>query len=628
MELNYSSDIDIIYIYESDGETLGSESTVTNREFFDKLSRRITRTLTEPSEIGHLYRVDLRLRPGGTQGNLSTSLPSLVSYYKSWAELWEKQAAIKARFSAGDPALGRRAVKELHTIAYRENEPTFVIDEIRRIKDEIDTKISRKGETHSNVKLGRGGIRELEFSIQALQLVHGGADRWLRSTSTLMALLRLHDKGLISAVSYSELYHAYLFLRRVEHLLQIDRNLQTHLLPADEGELRVVAGGTGFLDDEESRGTDKFLERLGEVRDGIRSFYASILSETSQTALVESAGRGEEEPIFHREDLSEDTKLILKRIKGLFPSEERASPSTSAFSMIEKSLAGVKNINRTLRKLESFLISLSSEKGEWDVPSKLRETHQPLLQLFAKSEFLSNILIRRPSLLFSVENPWLKKKEADYEPKLVVGEEATLGEAMSRLRRVKDHLTFAIGFHDLAVPGHLFAANVSLSKLADSIVKTALERIARQYEGEAWRPDSLTIISLGRLGTKKIGYDSDLDLLFVHSDPEGSPAVHEFFQKMARETVNFLTTITQDGFLYRVDCRLRPRGKEGELSNRYERFLEYFREGAEVWEKSSFLKARFIAGDHELAGRLIRETESEIFRSFRFDAYASMLRLG
>ncbi|MFQ5455785.1 MAG: hypothetical protein ACE5EA_06220 [Nitrospirota bacterium] len=273
-ELNFSSDIDIIFIYDSDGTTSGGEDErISNNLFFIKLGEEILKGVGEITEEGNCYRVDMRLRPEGKRGALVRSLESYERYYKSHSEIWERQALIKARFSAGDKHLGKRFSKIIQSIIYNISQLDSVIFYIRRIKERIDQKINVKGLRHTHVKLGYGGIREIEFIVQTLQLLYGGQDNRIRDNNTLSGIKRLYKNGYLKEEEYCDLSAAYRFMRKVEHRIQIVHDQQTHTIPKDTGELQKLIKRLGYKG---KKANEEFVKEYRSYTEKVRIIYNSI----------------------------------------------------------------------------------------------------------------------------------------------------------------------------------------------------------------------------------------------------------------------------------------------------------------------------------------------------------------
>ncbi|HXH27498.1 MAG TPA: glutamate-ammonia-ligase adenylyltransferase, partial [Candidatus Polarisedimenticolia bacterium] len=288
-ELNYSSDIDIVYLYARDGETAGGEAGdrggIGNKEFFARLAAEVTRLIGGSGPEGQVFRVDLGLRPGGKDGEPVSSLRSALAYYRSWAEPWERQALLKARPVAGDLDLGHRLLRPLEPLVYPMTPDPYLALEIGAMKDRIDAQLSAAGRSETDIKLGRGGIRELEFCIQALQLRYGGRDPWLRHPNSLLALHRLAEKGYLAYADFAALSQAYIFLRDLEHRLQLGLNRQTATLPGGPSEWRILARRMRFADPVSGREGEILAAELERHRGVVRAFYDTVFGDAAQSRI-------------------------------------------------------------------------------------------------------------------------------------------------------------------------------------------------------------------------------------------------------------------------------------------------------------------------------------------------------
>ncbi|MCI0409523.1 MAG: hypothetical protein L0191_13345, partial [Acidobacteria bacterium] len=375
-ELNYSSDIDLVYVYSREGQTAGAgsnpDSVISNREFFTRLGEGITQRIAGISPEGQVFRVDLGLRPGGADGELVSSQRALLSYFRTWARTWERQSLIKVRDSAGETSLGDGIARSLKDCVDPPGGSALVALEIKEMKDRIDEELARKGCGDVDLKLGRGGIRELEFAVQALQMTHGRSEPWVHEGNTLRALHRLADKDLVTYGEHASLAQAYTFLRQVEHRLQLERNRQTYHLPSEEALLRALARRMGFL---ERDGTEAFLGELDRHRRAVREFYDRVFGTLSQPTLEASEPDPLLDPIseaalpalLSRDDTlaSEEAIRLFKRIRRLFspeqigPMERRGVRRVS--SAILQEVTSAPESERALINLERFLSSLLVE---------------------------------------------------------------------------------------------------------------------------------------------------------------------------------------------------------------------------------------------------------------------------
>ena len=638
-ELNYSSDVDLLLVYSIDGETRGIEgkprSAIGNKEFFTLLAQILTSRLSSPPGGGWLLRPDWGLRPGGQDGDLTLPLPATLAYYRSWARPWERQALIKARPVAGDLELGRQFLAELQEIVYPASPPPDAIDAIRHMKDKIDASLAGLGAVGEDLKLGRGGIREIEFSIQGRQILHAGGDAWLREANSLHALHRLAERGHLPRLEHRALADAYLFLREAEHRIQIRRNLQRSALPADGKEKRVLARAMGHLEPAGPRAVDEFLALLHTHQDAVRSHYDAFLAAQAQELLdlgpapdpfLDPMGEAEVQGQLEQAGWSSAGTLtgIVKRIARLLTPQASSAAVRRAFRRLTPILMrqGVRlgNAPRALRNLERLLESLTVDENRLQYFLERPERLPAILRLLEGSQPLSNLLIHRPELIGeqSFENalaaePSLRAHQTNAAARVAGGQ--SLARMMAELRRYQQAETLLIGLKDLSHQLSLRTACRALSVLAEACLRVALD-VAAEAEGiprQEGRPFAgFCILALGRLGYREMDYGSDLDLVFLYRAGPGDAEAHARANALAARVHEVLTTITREGALYAVDTRLRPFGSEGELAQPAESLVQYLRGPAGVWEMQSYLKARSVAGDIKIGQRLMRRAERAI----------------
>jgi glutamate-ammonia-ligase adenylyltransferase len=644
-ELNYSSDIDLVYAFSREGQTAGRdgdpETTVSNREFFTRVAQAMTQRISGISPEGQVFRVDLGLRPGGKDGELVHSRRSLVSYYRTWARTWERQALLKVRASAGDPAFGETVVQDLSACVHVGGSAALVALEIKEMKDRIDEELSRLGRSDRDLKLGRGGIRELEFAVQGLQMAHGAALPWIHEANTLRALHRLADKDLVTFGEHALLDRAYAFLRKTEHRVQLERNRQTALLPADAEGLRSLARRMGFTEKDAS---GDFLAELNRHRESVRGFYDRVFGRISQPSLSADAPDSLLDPISDR-DLArvlgpggaaagEDSVRLFKRIRRLFapeqirPAERRQVRRISAAMLQE--ITSAPEPGRVLLNLERFLSSLWVEPAARHAFLRKAEWIPPLLRLLAQSEHLSQALTRHPRILQELGSVSESMRDADaaaWVEELNTALRAAPGarEVAAEMRRFHQRQLLFTGLRDVHHQENLGRILLRLTRLAETCLSAGDEAAMRLAAASA--PGSrFCIFGLGRLGTRELDYGSDLDLIFVvEPGPQGDLA-KESARRRAETLIHLLTAITQEGALYNVDLRLRPAGAEGELVQTRSGLLEYFRSTARTWERMAILKARPVAGDLELGWDLLADLEGVVFGSLERDALSTEVR--
>jgi glutamate-ammonia-ligase adenylyltransferase len=542
-ELNYASDIDLLLIFSENGNTSGSGSkgVITNGEYFSKLAERVLRTVGGRGGEDAAYRVDLRLRPHGRIGPLALTLADTIAYYKNEAADWERQVLIRSRASAGNESLYHKFFYSVESSVFSvDRSVDEALENVRLSKQKID--VHSKAAAGIDIKLGSGGIREIEFIAQALQIAHGGRDRWLRVPHTLISLDRLTDRGLISGLEHTRLSDAYDFLRRLEHILQIENGLQTHLLPNEVGKRTLMAKRLGLEP-----------ERLGAV---LKRHLINVHS-------------------------------VFERVFRLVPVEAGPQPSGSN------------------REPDSNLPTSTV----LEVVSKAAPRYLPVLK--ARQELLEG--------LDKIGQPFPKR---DYFEILgaAVAKAEVHAEALNRLRRAWYRQLLEIVVSDATGTLELSECKRLQTELAEASIKLALRMAADEAAKKfGSSPEcSIAVLALGKLAGKGMDYDSDLDLIFVHSAsasgdaPAMGPSPREFYARVVEIFTVVLSSVTRDGNLYRVDLRLRPHGNDGPLVISERRIKEYFEKEADIWELLAFVKLRAVSGDMQFANTLEESLRSII----------------
>ena len=639
-ELNYSSDIDLLFLYSEDGETSGAgeRGATTNREFFVKLAERVARIVGSPAGEGAAYRVDLRLRPHGRDGALAVSLKEALRYYREKAHAWELQVLIRARAAAGSQGLFARFGEGARGRVYRQEQTVAqALADVRLAKQKID-RFHAEESRGFNVKLGRGGIREIEFIAQALQLAHGGRDAWLQAPHTLISLGRLADRGLIEEHERSELSDAYNFLRTVEHRLQMEQGLQTHTVPEDPARRALLARRMHFaperateefdealrrhtaavgrafarvfdVEDESRREGDALRVRADSAAASASSDSGSGGAETQAEGTTQTQAQPRPEPDEAAEDLNVRAAAAVFA-QGLARGGDEL-PSAGEVERILREEAA-RSLSRRRALLLSARVGASLAKtsgGEGFSTEALRN----LVRLCGASEYFGEVLMSNPSLIPSVATPAARVFARDQRALLraaVDGERTFRGE-LAALRRAWTHLVVEIGARDAAGELTLQESNALQTSLAAASINVGLlvarRELARRYGRLAAGP-RLSALGLGRLASGGMDYGSDLDLVLVYDEEVPSPikglTCEQAYARMVELLVNALSSLTRDGSLYRVDLRLRPDGKNGPLASSSRAFVEYVRTRAGVWEWLAHVKLRAVAGDQEF-GRLV-----------------------
>lgn len=587
-ELNYSSDIDLMFVYSANGETDGREP-ISNREFFSKLANHLTDVLSTHTAEGRCYRVDLRLRPEGRLGDVALSVDAMRAYYEQRARDWELQMLIKARVAAGDRAPGQELLDAVEALIYRSTLDFSAVESVSETRERIHEKAGRRRMRGGglNVKLARGGIRDIEFLVQCLQRLHGGREPWVRRAGTRLALRRLRDKELLSDTEYSRLASAYEFLRHLEHRLQIVDDRQTHELPTDREELEILARRmpgwkAGSVPSAEGllRMLNLHLEEVQEIYERVIHSQQPIYYSPHPEAFA-GAGpdAGEAEP-----------ELLAPAVSNLVRFLDERAPRLAA--TIARS-----RLRQGARAFEHFLEQVL-DRPEW---LEWLETDRALagyvIDLFEHSSHFAEQLVRKPELLEELGH-------IGEAPDRVPDYAQTVGAARDAggLRRLFARQMLRIQAESICLRTPIFDTLKRTSALADAAI-AACYRMAVEDVRRTWRPaqagyeprDQMVTVALGRLGMTEFDLASDADLVFVL--PDADAAEITFWTRVAERMIQLITAYTGDGVLFAVDTRLRPNGREGMLVQTEQAFKDYFAQRAEAWEGITYMKSRAVAGN-------------------------------
>ncbi|HIJ96195.1 MAG TPA: bifunctional [glutamate--ammonia ligase]-adenylyl-L-tyrosine phosphorylase/[glutamate--ammonia-ligase] adenylyltransferase [Desulfuromonadales bacterium] len=651
-ELNFSSDIDIIYFHDANqGETAGAESgsggkkgAVSLHTFFNKLGELISKALSQVTEDGFVFRVDVGLRPEGKSGDMAVSLRSAEIYYESWGQSWERTAMLKARPVAGSLGLGERLLKTLQPFIYRKYLDYNLIDDMKQMKQKIDASLARSREGEINLKLGRGGIREIEFFIQALQLVYAGKSPKLRERNSLQALDTLLAANLLGEDDHCKLKEAYRFLRSVEHRIQVVQERQTHNLPVKEEEMLALSRRSGFLRD---NGQERFSEVLEGHRSNVSLIYGSLFLSRDQKLEQDLNPEvllfldPKADPDLVKDMLAErrfeDVERAYENLVQLRRGPENGNLAERSRRMLEKitplllqEVFSSPDPDMALINLERFMAAIASRSSCYALLAEKRAAISLLVSLFGMSEFLSKILISHPELLESLiagGDALLSKTRSSMEEEIdsLLEQSDYFEDYLDILRRYHNEEVLRIGLND--IHGRLMQGEITTQlSLLGEVCLAAAFRLAvaelHRFGHPTWQHDgvvteaNLAIIAMGKLGGRELNYHSDLDIIFVYdhqgvTDGEKQITNHEYFAKLAQKIISILTMQTREGYVYKIDTRLRPSGNAGPLVTSLDSFLTYHRTEAQNWERQALTKARVVLGDDKLAGQLqdiIRQT--------------------
>jgi glutamate-ammonia-ligase adenylyltransferase len=622
-ELNYSSDIDLLYLH-GDGEN--PAGAITNREYFIRLAQQITEILSRPTVEGAVFRIDLRLRPQGSEGEPVSGLAEAQRYYAAAAHDWELQALIKARHSAGSLELAREFIRGVQPRVYT-TDLNFAAIETALMSREKMGRHRRKSHAaitspgSINIKLDCGGIRDIEFLVQCLQRVYGGPEAWLRSRGTLFSLQKLHDKNHLSGKDFHELNSSYEFFRRVEHRLQLRRGQQTHRLPQSGPELEILNRSIG---EHPSTGGDRhLLSRVRESMIVVGNIYSRIIhAEQIQHGQDEAGTEFRLRPLAEAE---------LGREQSFFQILQRLAADAPAIYEI----AARRDLSsRVRRNLHRFLSSALTSSERYTVVLGEPAALEKALHIFEVSDYLTDVLVRYPEELGTLAKypaaqpagPALPLEQnqgtgaaGDAFLQYVAAAKAPYSEKLSLLRQHYRRQLFANGVRDFLEERPVFDSLHDTSTLADSAIEAALA-IAR--EGEISR--SFAVLALGRLGTNEFDIGSDADLLFLSGGQRGVHAT----ARIASQIVEVLSAYTREGTLFAVDARLRPRGTEGELVTTVPALRSYFGPTGEAraWEALSYTKLRFVAGSGAVAEQASEVVQQGLERFQHSPEFAAQVR--
>jgi glutamate-ammonia-ligase adenylyltransferase len=624
-ELNYSSDIDVIFVYGEDGRTTGgSAGRVDNGDFFADAARMIVDALESVTDEGHAFRVDLRLRPEGRMGALILSLDAYRAYVADRAELWERQALIKARVCAGDPAVGARFLELVRPFVFRPGLDQAIVGAIRGMKRAIDRSLLAKGSQRTNVKLGIGGIREVEFLVQALQLLYAGDDPWLRERNTLRAIFRLTERGYLSPALGRFLGDALVHLRTVEHRLQILHELQTHTLPEEPVAQGLLARRMGVPGSPRAAGR-QFRVRHRRVTRGVhaafREFFAAPPAAARRPLRIPSytalKATGFADPDRARQNL----RLVLEG-RPLIPYPAAAGRALRAmFPVLLDALWQSPDPDEALNQFERFVAAAGPRTAYLELLAAQPELLGNLVRLCARGELVTQLLVTQPELLGALASPATfaapKRKPGFRRELAAVFATPGRAERRDRLRRLKQAEELGITWRMLLGVTDAEGFSREMTALADATLAVgwlmALEETAATHgvpRDAAGGMIPAAIIGIGKFGGRELTTGSDLDLFVVYglagmTDGRSPVEAHVFYDHAVESLASILGDITSAGVVFPVDLRLRPGSKGSGFATSKAAVAQYYREWADPWERQTLTRARLVGGDPRL-GRVVR----------------------
>ncbi|HET9917834.1 MAG TPA: bifunctional [glutamate--ammonia ligase]-adenylyl-L-tyrosine phosphorylase/[glutamate--ammonia-ligase] adenylyltransferase [Candidatus Binatia bacterium] len=638
-ELNFSSDVDVIFLYANDeGESSGGRRGKTGaREFFSAVGQKIIHAMGDVNEDGFVFRIDLRLRPLGANGPLVQSTDSAMLYYESWGQCWERAAMIKARPVAGAIELGTRFLKEIEPFIYRRYLDYTTVDELRHMKERIENELLTGDDKARNLKLGYGGIREIEFFTQALQLVNGGYEPNLRGPSTLPALVELAKRKLISIEERDKLTDAYRFLRQAEHKVQIVQEGHAHSIPEGKDEEQVYARRLGYTRKGKLGERERFWRDHHRYTNTVRNIFDRLFYSAQKE--IESKAASAEGAIWN--DLDSEALITKQLAKAGFAEPEKAyenllavrdgevySPPSPKRLKVMRTLgpALIAEIaksgapDRALFNLASFSHRIGGRTGFLTLLAEKPETMRLLVTLFADSQFLTDLFLKRPELIDTLIRADLTRIDKSRDDMLAelchnLSEVEDIEGKLNALRRYKNEEFIRIGLHDLGGSIEFLAVLRQLSDLAEACLQAALDLTLADLNAKfgAVAGGRFAVVGGGKIGAREIDYNSDLDLVFIYEAGEdaqsrggsqGRLPAHEFYVRVGQRLPTYLSAPTEEGVAYKIDMQLRPSGKAGPIVCSLDAYREYHQSTSQLWERQALIKTRFIAGDPSL-GRAV-----------------------
>lgn len=629
-ELNFSSDIDLIFVYQEDGE-LPDRNGTAYAEFYTRLARSLVQVLDAVTEDGFVFRVDVRLRPFGESGPLVISLEACERYYQAQARDWERYAMVKVRAVGGDQAAGQEFERFFHPFVYRRYLDYRVFGELRSLKAKITAELRRK-DRGDNIKLGVGGIREIEFIGQAFQLIRGGREAALQDRRILVVLERVGRLGLLEAQTADFLLHAYRFLRKLENRLQQYEDKQTHDLPQNSDRREMLACAMGY------EGWENLLRDLDAMRGRVHEIFTQVIAENPDQEGVDSMWEGEEADLARVLARFGDAAAPMAEAVAKFrsaPAVRRLSPGTLAElqRVVRKLLAEIgdpdnANPKETLPRVLRLLESIAGRGVYFSLLAENPGALAQLIRLAAASPWIVRLISGAPILLDELLDPRtlytpLTRAALVREVEALAGSLAQVDEEqfMLRLRQFKSAHQLRIAAADIMGAIPVMVVSDYLTDLAEVVIDQALRLAWQSTVARHGLPPvevgtspvfpGFGVIAYGKLGGLELGYGSDLDLVFLYDRVSGDAmtdgprpvSAAEFYARVIQRLVSILTTEMLGGALYEVDLRLRPSGGSGLLVSKADAYENYQLHQAWTWERQALVRARFVIGDSEVGER-------------------------
>ena len=639
-ELNVSSDIDLVFVYPEEGQTDGIDAsgnpglrTISAHEYFVIIGRKLIALLNDSTEDGFVFRVDMRLRPDGEAGALAISLDALENYFVAHGREWERYAWIKARALTGGRHPELEAIRR--PFVFRKYLDYATLAAMRKLHAQVRREVARR-DLADHIKLGPGGIREIEFVAQALQLIRGGRDRALAARPTLEILPLLAEKRLLPEPAAAELGDAYVFLRNLEHRLQYLDDAQTHRLPRDAGDQARIAAMCGF------ETWNACATKIAAVRESVAAHFNAVFAQSGdevssfdsiwQDDPAEAAGA-------LREHGYPDPQAAAARLHATRSSQRYlglpADSRQRVDALVPRLAAAAVNTpdpGATLARGLDLIEAIARRAAYLALLAEHREALDRVARMIGAASWAADFITRHPLLLDELLDDRVLYAQADWPgfsrdlAAQLAAAEGDTERQMNVLREAHQSQVFRLLAQDLA--GILSVEKLAdhLSLLADILLERTLALCWSQLRGRHMdtRP-RFAVIAYGKLGGKELGYASDLDIIFIYDDPD--PAAPEVYARLAQRLNNWLTSRTSAGQLFDTDLRLRPSGASGLLVSSIEGFTRYQEEDAWVWEHQALTRARFCAGDAGV-GAAFEAVRGKVLRRVRSPAKLAAEVLG
>ena len=634
-ELNFSSDIDLIFVYSDDART---DTGTDNSEYFSRLCEFIIKAMSEITPEGYVFRVDIRLRPESSAGVIIRSMESYESYYEGWGDLWERQALIKARPVAGDMEFGDEFIRMIQPFVYQRYLDGVTLTEIkadiRRTKARIEERLVSEGTSlERHVKLGPGAIRDIEFTVQCLQMIHGAKRKSLCSHNTLETLAALKENALLDPEDADALSTAYRFLRTVENGIQIEADQQRYSIPEGETEARELARRVGYQHTVETDALETFRADYRAHTEAVRAIFRKITATSieSEDGIDIAVLLSEEDPqqlenflsTFRFENVRDAQRLLRRLANG--GDGVQFSPSVRrTFFKLAPTLLNVlresPNPDMALRYLSAFTDKVGARSSYYTMFAEKPSTLEALTRVCGTSLYLADMLIASPELFDLLTVPTLVERSKTIvekqEETLQIVAKAPKERMLSMLRRYKNDEIWRIALRNILGNATLPDTTQELSDLAEAILQAIYPEVEAEIQeahgtpiGPDGTPVTFAIIAMGKFGGRELNFSSDLDVMYVYSaDGETTQGMSnvDYFSAVGLEFVNRLAG-NQGMGIYEIDLRLRPHGTGGAIALPLTGYQHYYDNAAEVWERQALTRARVVAGDTEQLGNQFLE---------------------